>query len=181
MAAGGARYRRLDAAVARPAGCKPKSNVHTGDKETANIPHIIDRTKIERRLRAGGRASWQERRKDMGKHLKIDYVEFPSTDIARTKAFFSEVFGWSFVDYGPKYTAISEAGIDGGFYLSDLSSRTEKGAALIVFYSVALEETRECVVAAGGSIVEDIFEFPGGRRFHFTEPSGSEFAVWTAA
>ena len=117
----------------------------------------------------------------MGKHLKIDYVEFPSTDIARTKAFFSEVFGWRFVDYGPEYTAISEAGIDGGFYLSDLSSRTETGAALIVFYSDALEETLECIIAAGGSIVQDIFEFPGGRRFHFTEPSGSEFAVWTAA
>ena len=117
----------------------------------------------------------------MGKHLKIDYVEFPSTDIARTKAFFAEVFGWRFVDYGTQYTAISEAGIDGGFYLSDLSSRTETGAALIVFYSDALEETLECIVGAGGSIVQDIFEFPGGRRFHFTEPSGSEFAVWTAA
>lgn len=117
----------------------------------------------------------------MGKHLKIDYVEFPSTDFARTKAFFSEVFGWGFVDYGTKYAAITDAGLDGGFYLSDRSSRTETGAALIVFYSDALEETRDRVVGAGGSIVEDIFEFPGGRRFHFTEPSGSEFAVWTAA
>ena len=173
----------------------------TADQGSTDILQIIGRTTIRRqRIRADRPAAarngytgapsrksqavaphGKQEGERMGKHLKIDYVEFPSTDIARTKAFFSEVFGWKFVDYGPNYVAISEAGLDGGFYLSDQSSRTDTGAALIVLYSDALEETRERVVSAGGRIVQDIFEFPGGRRFHFTEPSGSEFAVWTAA
>jgi len=117
----------------------------------------------------------------MGAHLKIDYVEFPSTDLELTKKFFAEVFGWKFTDYGPNYTAFSDAGIDGGFFPSDLSSRSETGASLIVFYSDTLEKTRDTIIGAGGCIVKEIFEFPGGRRFHFTEPSGSEFAVWTHA
>ena len=117
----------------------------------------------------------------MSQHLKIDYVEFPSTDLKSTKSFFSSVFGWEYVDYGQEYVDIQGAGIGGGFFLSRDSCRTDAGSALIVFYSDELEATRDRVLEAGGSIVKEIFEFPGGRRFHFTEPSGSEFAVWTAA
>ena len=88
-------------------------------------------------------------------------------------------FGWSFQDFGPEYSAFSNQGIDGGFYKSDLSSSTENGAALIVFYSNDLEVTQEKVKKANGIVVKPIFPFPGGRRFHFTEPSGNEFAVWS--
>ncbi|HXD08455.1 MAG TPA: VOC family protein, partial [Anaerolineales bacterium] len=95
-----------------------------------------------------------------------------------TKAFFESVFGWSFVDYGPEYTAFENQGLDGGFFQSDLASSTEKGAALIVFYSNQLEATLAKVEKAGGAILRPIYSFPGGRRFHFTEPSGNEFAVW---
>jgi len=114
----------------------------------------------------------------MNLHEKINYVELPAKDLAGTKAFFESVFGWSFVDYGPEYTAFENQGLDGGFFTSDLASSTEKGAALIVFYSNQLEATLAKVEKAGGSILRPIFSFPGGRRFHFTEPSGNEFAVW---
>ena len=114
----------------------------------------------------------------MNPHEKINYVEFPTKDLAGTKAFFESVFGWSFTDYGPDYTAFENQGLDGGFFKSDLASSTEKGAALIVFYSDQLEATLAKVEKAGGSILRPTFSFPGGRRFHFTEPSGNEFAVW---
>jgi len=114
----------------------------------------------------------------MQAHEKISYVEFPARDLTATKAFFERAFGWSFVDYGPTYTSFSDQGLDGGFYEADTAASTENGSALIVLYSERLEETREKVEAAGGRIVKPIFSFPGGRRFHFTEPSGNEFAVW---
>jgi len=115
----------------------------------------------------------------MNQHEKINYVEFPAKDLAGTKTFFQSVFGWSFVDYGPEYTAFENQGLDGGFFKSDLASSTQKGAALIVFYSNQLEATLAKVEKAGGSILKPIYAFPGGRRFHFTEPSGNEFAVWS--
>ena len=114
----------------------------------------------------------------MNLHEKMNYVEFPAKDLAATKAFFESVFGWSFTDYGPEYTAFENQGLDGGFFQSELASSTQNGAALIVFYSDQLEATLAKVKKAGGSILKPIYAFPGGRRFHFTEPSGNEFAVW---
>lgn len=110
---------------------------------------------------------------------KINYVEFPSSDFAKTKAFFELVFDWSFTDYGEEYTAFSGAGIDGGFYKSDQCSTTDNGSALIVLLSDDLEATQKRVEDGGGKIIREIFSFPGGRRFQFTEPSGNEFAVWS--
>ncbi|QDT44097.1 Glyoxalase-like domain protein [Gimesia alba] len=115
----------------------------------------------------------------MPAHEKINYVEFPSNDLAATKAFFEAAFGWSFTDYGPEYTAFSNEGLDGGFFKADLCSTTANGGALLVFYSEQLEETQAKVEAAGGTIIRPIFSFPGGRRFQFTEPSGNEFGVWS--
>jgi predicted enzyme related to lactoylglutathione lyase len=115
----------------------------------------------------------------MNEHEKINYVEFPAKDIAATKNFFSSVFGWQFTDYGPEYTAFSNAGLEGGFYKADLNASSEKGGALIVFYSEALESTQAKIEGAGGSIIKPIFSFPGGRRFHFTDPNGNEYAVWS--
>jgi predicted enzyme related to lactoylglutathione lyase len=117
----------------------------------------------------------------MQQHEKINYVEFPARDLAATKAFFQAAFGWSFVDYGPEYTAFSGQGLDGGFRKSDLAASTEQGSALIIFYSERLEATQAKVESAGGRIIEPIFSFPGGRRFHFAEPSGNEMAVWSDA
>ena len=115
----------------------------------------------------------------MPDHHKIDYVEFPCSDFQSTKEFFIQVFGWEFTDYGPAYTAFSGAGLEGGFYASELVSRAGGGAALVVLFSDDLESTQRQVERAGGSIVKQIFSFPGGRRFHFLEPSGNELAVWS--
>ena len=112
-------------------------------------------------------------------HESINYLEFPAKDLAATKAFFTSVFRWSFVDYGPEYIAFKDKTLEGGFYQSDLTSGSSKGVALVVFYSDNLEETKNKVVAHGGSISTEIFSFPGGRRFHFLDINGNEFAVWT--
>src|SRR6185503_7886301 len=89
----------------------------------------------------------------MNQHEKMNYVEFPAKDLTATKAFFESAFGWSFTDYGPEYTAFENQGLDGGFFQSDLASSTEKGAALIVFYSNQLEATLLKVGKAGGSFL----------------------------
>ena len=115
----------------------------------------------------------------MNDHEKINYVELPARDIQATKSFFEAVFNWSFEDYGPEYTAFSNQGLDGGFFKSDLKSSSEIGSALIVFYSEDIEATQARVESAGGEIVKPDFSFPGGRRFHFIEPSGNELAVWS--
>jgi len=115
----------------------------------------------------------------MNVHEKINYVELPAVDIPATKEFFNQAFGWTFEDFGPEYTAFANQGLDGGFFKSNQLSTTDQGAALIVFYSRNLEVTRDKIEKSGGKIVKPIFAFPGGRRFHFTEPSGNEFAVWS--
>jgi len=112
----------------------------------------------------------------------LNYVEFPAHDIEATKQFFSAAFSWSFEDYGTEYSAFKAEGIEGGFYRTDdkeLCSRAERGAALLVFNSSDLEASLEKVESAGGTISNPIFSFPGGRRFHFLEPSGNELAVWS--
>lgn len=115
----------------------------------------------------------------MSMHEKINYVEFPSKNLKTTKSFFNTVFGWSFTDFGADYTAFNNEGLNGGFFKSDQVSSTENGSALIVFYSRNLEQTMGKIEAAGGSVVKPIFSFPGGRRFHFTDPNGNEYAVWS--
>jgi predicted enzyme related to lactoylglutathione lyase len=115
----------------------------------------------------------------MNEHEKINYLEFPAKDLDAAKAFFTTVFEWSFEDFGPEYCAISNAGIDGGFFKSDLTMSTENGSALIVFYSQHLDQTQAKIESAGGTILKPIFSFPGGRPFHFCDPNGNEFAVWS--
>lgn len=110
---------------------------------------------------------------------KLNYVEYPASDLNTTKIFFSEVFGWKFTDYGPEYTAFDNQGIEGGFYQSQLVSRPKNGAGLLIFYSSDITSTQHKIEEHGGIITEPIFDFPGGCRFHFTEPSGNEFAVWS--
>ncbi|MFN3581048.1 MAG: VOC family protein [Pseudomonas sp.] len=115
----------------------------------------------------------------MKENGKINYVELPSRDLEVTKRFFAAAFGWSFTDYGPEYVAINDAGLDGGFYQSDKIATTDNGSVLVVLYSNDLNRALERVKAAGGSILQDIFSFPGGKRFHFSDPNGNEYAVWS--
>ena len=113
----------------------------------------------------------------MSNNRKINYVEFTTSDIARSKQFYGAVFGWSFEDYGPEYAAFSAAtaGIDGGFR----KGSPETGSPLIVIYASDLAATEKAIVAAGGKITVPTFEFPGGRRFHFADGAGNELAVWS--
>jgi len=107
---------------------------------------------------------------------RIDYVEFPATDIAATKRFYSEVFGWEFTDYGPTYTSFSDGRLSGGFTTDALVAPV---GVLVVLYSRELEVLRDKVAKHGGRITRETFEFPGGRRFHFSDPSGNELAIWS--
>lgn len=106
----------------------------------------------------------------------INYIEFKAKDLEAIKQFYHQAFGWKFIDYGPTYVAFSESGLDGGFEKSD---DTIVNGALVVLYHRHLEEIKENIIKAGGIISKDIFSFPGGRRFHFLDPSGNELAVWS--
>jgi uncharacterized protein len=113
---------------------------------------------------------------------KINYVEFVSTDIARSRHFYSDVFGWSFQDWGPDYISFSApgTGIDGGFLSGEtLNIGETAGSPLIVLYAVDLAATEQAIIAAGGKITVPTFEFPGGRRFHFSDGAGNVLAVWS--
>ena len=106
---------------------------------------------------------------------RIDYIEFPCTDIEEIKAFYSRVFGWKFTDYGPDYTSFEDGRLAGGFAKQEHSS----GGPLVVIYAADLAAIETSVVSAGGKITKPVFSFPGGRRFHFADPSRNELAVWS--
>lgn len=106
----------------------------------------------------------------------INYVEFKAVDLEKIKAFYTAAFGWAFTDYGPDYVSFSNSGLEGGFERSD---EAIVQGALVVLYHDQLEVIEQEVREAGGSIVKPIFSFPGGRRFHFTDPAGNELAIWS--
>lgn len=109
----------------------------------------------------------------------VDYVEFASRDVAASKRFFETAFGWRFTDYGPDYAAFESGGLAGGFAAGRPPVGDEAPGALVILKTSKLEIAKVAVQSAGGEIVRDIFEFPGGRRFHFREPGGNIMAVWS--
>ncbi len=115
-------------------------------------------------------------------NFQMDYIEFPATNIEATKKFYTQVFGWKFTDYGPGYTSFNDGRLGGGFNSesepASADGKTTRGV-LVVLYATSLDDTRAKVIAAGGKIVREIFEFPGGKRFHFADPNGNELAVWS--
>jgi predicted enzyme related to lactoylglutathione lyase len=106
----------------------------------------------------------------------INYIEFNVADIARSKDFYGTAFGWSFTDYGPTYCEFSDGHLKGGF---DATGPVSSGGPLVVLYGDDLDEIRVRIEEAGGKIVKPAYDFPGGSRFHFTDPDGYELAVWT--
>ena len=106
---------------------------------------------------------------------RIDYVELPVTDLAASRAFFEAAFGWSLTSFGPTYAATTTGDVDLGL---DSTPGDAVSAPLAVIRVDDLEAAYNDVVGAGGILTRDIFTFPGGRRFHFREPGGSELAVW---
>ena len=107
---------------------------------------------------------------------RIDYIEFPCTDTGATKAFYTAAFGWKFTDYGPDYTSFEDGRLSGGFWKA---ATLQPGGPLVVLYAADLAAVEQAIVAAGGSITKPAFSFPGGRRFHFADPSRNELAVWS--
>jgi uncharacterized protein len=108
-------------------------------------------------------------------HL-LDYVEFATRDVAAAQRFYATVFGWKFTDYGPDYASFSDGRIAGGFFSS--AAAPQKTNPMVIMFATNLEDAEQRVVRAGGKIVKPTFEFPGGRRFEFADPTGLELAVW---
>jgi uncharacterized protein len=107
---------------------------------------------------------------------RIDYIELSVTDVEKAKQFYGAAFGWRFEDYGPDYASFADGRLAGGLSKAD---RVRPGGPLVVLFAVDLEATERRVLEAGGKIVRATFSFPGGRRFHFSDPSGNELAVWS--
>lgn len=113
----------------------------------------------------------------MAKHNQIDLIELPVKSVKQlkqTKEFFSNVFGWKYTDWGGDYSDTPDSGTNSGV-------NADGGATmpLTVIYSADLEKIKALVIKNGGKIIVDTYSFPGGRRFHFTEPNGNELAVWS--
>ncbi len=108
--------------------------------------------------------------------VPINYIEFKSASLEKTKQFYSEAFGWRFTDYGSTYTAFSDSGMEGGF---ELTEKPISNGVLVVLHHENLETIKGRVIGLGAKISVDIFSFPGGRRFQFLDPSGNELAVWS--
>ncbi|NND26359.1 MAG: VOC family protein [Flavobacteriaceae bacterium] len=106
----------------------------------------------------------------------INYVEFKAKDIQAIKSFYSKCFGWVFTDYGPTYTAFTDSGLFGGF---EQSNDPIINGALVVLYHKDLDSIQKAIVEQKGKISKAIFSFPGGRRFHFMDPTGNELAIWS--
>ena len=113
---------------------------------------------------------------EASKDCCIDYVELPATDIAKTKRFYQQVFGWEFRDHGPGYTSFRDGRLRGGF---TTEAKVSPGGPLVVMYAKDLAGIEAKVKSAGGRIVKEPLSFPGGRRFYFTDPSGNVLAVWS--
>lgn len=107
---------------------------------------------------------------------RIDYVEIPVSDLAKTRDFFTALFGWSFQEWGEEYMSFNDGRLDGGF--RHAAEPAPSPGVLLVFFSDDLERDVERVKDLGGTISQDIFSFPGGRRFHFVDPAGNEYAMW---
>jgi uncharacterized protein len=107
---------------------------------------------------------------------RIDYIEFSVTSVPEAKRFYGAAFGWSFEDYGPDYASFADGRLNGGF---QTTPQVRPGGPLVVIYASDLEALEQRVRRAGGTITQAIFSFPGGRRFHFSDPSGNELAVWS--
>jgi len=112
----------------------------------------------------------------MNRIKTIDYVEFHASDLLATRQFYSQVFGWEFEDYGPDYTSFKDGRIAGGF---SRGPAAPGGGPLIVIFVNDLHAVEKQIIDAGGKISKAIFSFPGGSRFHFTDPCGNELAAWT--
>jgi len=110
------------------------------------------------------------------KPTRIDYIEISVTDVEKSKRFYSDAFSWTFEDYGPDYASFDCGNLKGGLAKA---GNIPRGGVLVVLYAEDLAGMEKRLAAAGGKITRAAFAFPGGRRFHFSDPSGNELAVWS--
>ncbi|MCK9795415.1 VOC family protein [Isoptericola sp. 4D.3] len=120
-----------------------------------------------------------------GVHHTVDYLELPVTDLAAAQEFYAAAFGWEFVPYGPEYAGIRTAAEQapaeaGGLRLADAAD-ISRGGPFVLLFSEDLDATLDGVARAGGQVVAGPYAFPGGRRFHFLDPSGNELGVWATS
>ncbi|OJF93021.1 VOC family protein [Pararhizobium antarcticum] len=111
-----------------------------------------------------------------GIDTQIDNIEFVVADIERSKLFYGAAFGWRFTDYGPEYCEFSDGRLTGG--LTTMGT-IRPGGPLVILYADDLADMQKRVEAAGGTITQPVFAFPGGRRFQFLDPDGYELAIWS--
>lgn len=107
----------------------------------------------------------------------IDYIEFPAKSIEelnKTKNFFNEVFGWSYQQWGDDYVDTKDSGVSSG-----ISADNPPATSLPVVYVANIQKVYDGVKTAGGIITKEIFDFPGGKRFHFQDPAGNQMAAWS--
>lgn len=113
-------------------------------------------------------------------HHAIDYIELGASDLPATRAFYEQAFGWQFIDYGPDYAGIQHPSGEGEVGGLNVGRTAGSGGALVLLYSDDLDTTLAAVTGAGGAVTDGPYDFPGGRRFVFTDPSGNELGVWSS-
>lgn len=106
---------------------------------------------------------------------RIDYVELPATSLSATRTFYEQAFGWTMTEFAPTYAATTTGDTDVGL---DADEAEKPKVPLPVIQVSDLEAALVAVERAGGMVIKPIYAFPGGRRFHFRDPSGNELAAW---
>ena len=112
-------------------------------------------------------------------HHAVSYIEFGATDLSAIRTFYESAFGWGFNDYGGAYAGIKDPSGDGEVGGFNPGSAPDSSGPLVLIFSDDLDATLAAVRAAGGGIVAGPYEFPGGRRFEFTDPSGNRLGVYS--
>ena len=110
----------------------------------------------------------------------IDYVEFAVDDLEQAKAFYAKALGWEFNDYGGEYAGIKDPSDPhrefGG--LNPVTPSSRGGGVLALARTDDADAALASVRAAGGRIVVELSEYPGGRRFQFADPWGNILGVY---
>lgn len=106
---------------------------------------------------------------------RFDYVELPAAELENAVRFYEAAFGWTLARFGPTYAGTTTGDTDVGL---QADSAEAPKAPLPVIQVDDIAAAASAVEAAGGDIIRPVFDFPGGRRFHFRDPDGNELAVW---
>jgi len=110
----------------------------------------------------------------------IDYVELAVDDLGQAKAFYALALGWTFTDYGPDYAGIQDPGNPGQEFggLSAHTPTSRGDGVLALARTDDVEAALASVLGAGGRVVVELHEYPGGRRFTFADPWGNVLGVY---